>query len=40
MGAAQNTLLDSGRWKRWEYPLWALALAVPLLLPSHALIVN
>ena len=40
MNAAQNTLLSAGRWKRWEYPLWALALAVPLLLPSHALIVN
>jgi branched-chain amino acid transport system permease protein len=40
VSAAQNTLLSSGRWKRWEYPLWALALAVPLLLPSHALIVN
>jgi branched-chain amino acid transport system permease protein len=37
---AQNTLLQSGRWKVWEYPLWVLAFALPLLLPRHALIIN
>lgn len=36
----QNLLLQSGRWKRWEYPLWLLALASPLALPNHALIIN
>src|ERR1035437_10833318 len=37
---SQNLLLKSGRWKLWEYPLWLLALASPLLLSSHALIIN
>lgn len=37
---SQNLLLKSGRWKPWEYPLWLLALASPLLLSSHALIIN
>lgn len=38
--SAQNLLLKSGRWKLWEYPLCLLALASPLLLSSHALIIN
>ncbi len=37
---AQNLLLQSGRWKLWEYPLWLLALASPFVLSSHALIIN
>jgi len=40
MADSQNLLLQAGRWKLWEYPLWALALASPLLLGSHALIIN
>lgn len=40
MTGSQNLLLKSGRWKLWEYPLWLLALASPLLLSSHALIIN
>lgn len=36
----QNLLMNSGRWKSWEYALWLVALASPLLLPSHALIIN
>ncbi len=40
MAHSQNLLLQAGRWKLWEYPLWALALASPLLLSSHALIIN
>jgi branched-chain amino acid transport system permease protein len=36
----QNLLMKSGRWKSWEYALWLVALASPLLLPSHALIIN
>ena len=37
---AQNLLKISGRWKPWEIMLWLLALASPLLLPAHALIIN
>ena len=37
---SQNLLLQSGRWKLWEYPLWLLALASPFVLSSHALIIN
>jgi branched-chain amino acid transport system permease protein len=40
MNALQNGLMNSGRWKSWEYALWLVALASPLLLPSHALIIN
>ena len=36
----QNLLKISGRWKPWEIMLWLLALASPLLLPAHALIIN
>jgi len=37
---SQTLLLARGRWKWWELVLWALALASPLLLSSHALIIN
>jgi branched-chain amino acid transport system permease protein len=37
---SQNTLLARARWTWWEVLLWALALASPLLLSSHALIIN
>ncbi len=37
---AQDILKVSGRWKPWEIALWLLALASPLLLPTHALIIN
>ncbi len=37
---SQNLLQNTGRWKSWEYPLWLLALASPLLLDNHALIIN
>jgi branched-chain amino acid transport system permease protein len=40
MSTTQNLLLQSGRWKLWEFPLWALALASPFVLSSHALIIN
>jgi branched-chain amino acid transport system permease protein len=36
----QNLLQRNGRWKLWEIPLWIAALASPLLLTSHALIIN
>ena len=35
-----NPLLFSRRWKPWEAVLWVIALVSPLLLPSHALIIN
>ena len=37
---AQQSLLSRSRWKLWEPALWLLAFAVPMLLPSHALIIN
>jgi branched-chain amino acid transport system permease protein len=37
---AQQSLLSKSRWKLWEPALWLLAFAVPMLLPSHALIIN
>lgn len=40
MSSTQQLLLLKGSWKRWEYPLWLLALCAPLLLDSHALIIN
>jgi branched-chain amino acid transport system permease protein len=35
-----NALLAARRWRPWEPLLWLAAFAAPLLLPSHALIVN
>ena len=40
MKPALNPLVDKRRWKRSEFVLWLLALASPLLLSSHALIIN
>jgi len=37
---AQDLLKVSGRWRPWEMALWLLALASPLLLSTHALIIN
>jgi branched-chain amino acid transport system permease protein len=36
----RQSLLAGGRYKPWELALWLLALASPLLLSSHALIIN
>ena len=38
--AMRQSLLASGRYKPWELALWVLALALPSLLSSHALIIN
>lgn len=38
--SAQQSILAGSRWKPWEPVLWLLAFAVPLLAPSHALMVN
>jgi branched-chain amino acid transport system permease protein len=40
MNTAQTDLLRASRMKAWEPVMWLLAFAAPLLLPSHALIVN
>jgi branched-chain amino acid transport system permease protein len=37
---AHEILFRRGRWKPWEFALWAAALASPFLLPRHALIIN
>ena len=37
---AQQSLLSGRRWRPWEPLLWLAAFAAPVLLPSHALIVN
>src|SRR2546422_2047945 len=37
---AQPSLLSKSRWKPWEPVLWLLAFVAPVLLPSHALIIN
>jgi branched-chain amino acid transport system permease protein len=36
----RDSILATSRWKAWEPLLWLLAFAVPLLAPSHALMVN
>ena len=40
MISAQTDLLRASRWKPWEPLVWLLAFAAPLLIPSHALIIN
>ncbi|MBC7436369.1 MAG: branched-chain amino acid ABC transporter permease [Bdellovibrionales bacterium] len=35
-----SALLQASRWKKWEFIFWALAFASPLVLGSHALIIN
>lgn len=36
----RQPLLQKARWRPWEYALWAVAFALPLLVPSHALMIN
>ena len=38
--SAQAALLHHRRWRAWEPALWLFAFAAPLVLSSHALIVN
>jgi branched-chain amino acid transport system permease protein len=40
MNTAQTSLLDKQRWRLWEPLLWLVALALPLVLGGHSLIVN
>ena len=37
---AQTSLLNASRWRPWEFAIWVLAFAAPLVFSSHALIVN
>ena len=37
---ARSSLLAAARWRPWEFALWALAFAAPLVFSRHALIVN
>lgn len=37
---AQTSLLNSSRWRPWEPVLWLLAFAAPVLMPSHASLIN
>ncbi|SFM53321.1 branched-chain amino acid ABC transporter permease [Variovorax sp. OV329] len=36
----QTALLRKARWRPWEFAVWALAFALPLITPSHALMIN
>ena len=36
----RQPLLHKARWRPWEYALWVVAFALPLLVPSHALMIN
>ncbi|MGR4867322.1 branched-chain amino acid ABC transporter permease [Variovorax sp. LARHSF232] len=38
--AMQSALLRNARWRLWEFALWTLAFALPLVMPSHALMIN
>ena len=36
----ESALLRTARWRPWEFVVWAAAFALPLLMPSHSLLVN
>jgi len=36
----RQPLLQKARWRPWEYALWAVAFVLPLVMPSHALMIN
>jgi branched-chain amino acid transport system permease protein len=36
----QQPLLRKARWRPWEFVVWAVAFVLPLVLPSHALMIN
>lgn len=40
MSNAQTSLLKSSRWRPWEPVLWLAAFAAPVLMPSHASLIN
>ena len=36
----QQELLRKARWRPWEFAVWAVAFALPAIVPSHALMIN
>jgi len=38
--AVQAELLKAARWRPWEFLVWIVAFALPVLVPSHALLIN
>ena len=36
----QQPLLRKARWRPWEFVVWGVAFVLPLVLPSHALMIN
>jgi len=40
MSNTQTSLLKSSRWKPWEPVLWLIAFIAPVLMPSHASLIN
>jgi branched-chain amino acid transport system permease protein len=36
----ESALLRTARWRPWEFVIWAVAFALPLVMPSHSLLVN
>lgn len=36
----ESALLRTARWRPWEFVIWAAAFALPLVVPSHSLLVN
>ena len=36
----ESALLRTARWRPWEFVIWAVAFALPLVVPSHSLLVN
>lgn len=36
----QQALTRKARWRPWEFAVWALAFALPAVVPSHALMIN
>jgi branched-chain amino acid transport system permease protein len=40
MNPAQRSLLRASRWKPWEPVLWLIAFAAPVVVPTHAALIN
>jgi branched-chain amino acid transport system permease protein len=40
MSLAQQSLLRASRWKPWEPVLWLIAFAAPVVVPTHAALIN
>ena len=40
MSPMQSALLRKVRWRPWEFVVWVVAFALPVITPSHSLMVN